>query len=148
MNKNKYVENGVKLSKVNVIVGDEVTVTYNGLLAANGAQNVYAHVGFGEHWSEIMDVPMTKDKKGDFKAKIKISGYDSLNMCFKDDVNNWDNNHSYNYSFDVLNKKTETKGKAKSVNTTTTTAKNSKEKTKTKTANNSKTTAKNVIKKS
>ncbi len=120
MSKNKYVENGVKLSKVNVVAGEEITVTYNGLLAASGAQNVYAHVGFGNDWNETIDVPMTKDKKGDFKAKIKIAGYDSLNMCFKDDVNNWDNNHSFNYSFDVLNKKPAAKKTSKTTKTSST----------------------------
>lgn len=120
MSKNKYVENGVKLSKVNVVAGEELTVTYNGLLAASGAGNVYAHVGFGDDWNEVVDVPMKRDKKGDFKAKIKIAGYESLNMCFKDDVNNWDNNHSLNYSFEVLNKKPEAKKTSKTTKASST----------------------------
>jgi hypothetical protein len=108
MSESKYAENGVILSKSEVAVGEQVTITYNGWLASNGSQNVYAHIGYGEAWQELADVPMKKEKSGVFKAKVKLTNPGSLNLCFKDDWNSWDNNYGYNYSFEILNQEAST----------------------------------------
>lgn len=107
MTKTKNDQNVVKLSKSNMAVGDQVTITYKGWLAENGAENVYAHLGYGEAWEELSDVKMKKEKNGEFKAKLKLKTAGELNMCFKDDWNNWDNNNSSNYSFEVNMESTE-----------------------------------------
>jgi hypothetical protein len=104
MSESKYAENGVILSKSEVTVGEQVTITYHGWLASSGTQNVYAHIGYGEGWKELADVPMKKEKSGVFKAKVKLTNPGSLNICFKDDWNSWDNNSGHNYSFEILNK--------------------------------------------
>jgi len=40
---------------------------------------------------------MSKTKSG-FTATIKIDKSAVLNVCFKDSMNNWDNNNGSNYS--------------------------------------------------
>jgi hypothetical protein len=95
-----YAENGVFISKSNFHVGDEVTISYNGLLAQQGADSVYIHMGYGPKWKEKTYIPM-KNEEGIFKAKFKILLDDVLNISFKDSADNWDNNSYMNYSFSV-----------------------------------------------
>ncbi|SMC88240.1 carbohydrate-binding protein [Sporomusa malonica] len=74
-------------------------ITYNGLLPKSGATEVYAHVGYGRMWENTQDYKMTKTAHG-FDVLIPIPEHaDSLNICFKDAANNWDNNAGTNYSF-------------------------------------------------
>lgn len=114
MSQNNYSQNGVEISKSNVSVGDEITITYQGFLASNGAETLSAHLGYGEHdWEEVQEVVMKKEKNGSFKAKIKITNQGQLNLCFKDGWNNWDNNSYRNYSFNIANKKAIKKAESK-----------------------------------
>ncbi len=101
--KQLYEDNGVELSKGSISAGDEVTLVYSGLLAKNGADMVYAHIGYGEDWQEKDYLPMQREE-GIFKTTIKVSSYDSLNIAFKDGGDNWDNNSQANYSFRVAKK--------------------------------------------
>lgn len=101
--KQMYEENGVELSKATISVGDEVTLVYKGLLAQNGADSVYAHIGYGDNWESKEFIPMEKDNDV-FKATIKVNLSDKLNVAFKDSVDNWDNNSYQNYSFNVSKK--------------------------------------------
>lgn len=113
-----YINNGVKISKTAIKEGDEVTLSYEGFLAKNGASKVYAHVGYGDAWDSKDNIPMSFEK-GVFKADLKVKKSSSLNICFKDDNDNWDNNSFNNYSFKIAQKaaatasKTETKTGAK-----------------------------------
>lgn len=102
-NKQLYADNGVEISKATINVGDEVTLLYSGLLAKSGADSVYAHIGYGENWEDKAFVPMEKVEDV-FKATIKVSHPEKLNVAFKDSVDNWDNNSQQNYSFDVTAK--------------------------------------------
>ena len=77
-------------------------LTYNGLLSQSGATEVYAHVGYGRRWENTQDYKMTKTTRG-FEATIPIQHADTLNVCFKDSANNWDNNAGANYSFLISN---------------------------------------------
>ncbi len=101
--KQLYEENGVELSKATISVGDEVTLLYKGLLAQNGADSVYAHIGYGDNWENKEFIPMEKDNDV-FRTTIKVNLSDKLNVAFKDSVDNWDNNSLQNYSFDVSKK--------------------------------------------
>lgn len=102
--KKLYEENGVKVSKTSLSEGDEVTLHYNGCLVKNGADLIYAHLGYGNEWSKLSDIPMERSKDG-FRTTIKIEEADRLNICFRDRWDNWDNNWSQNYSFQVDGKK-------------------------------------------
>jgi len=96
-------KNCVELSKATISVGDEVTLLYSGLLAQNGADSVYAHIGYGDNWEGKEFIPMEKDDDV-FKATIKVNLSDKLNVAFKDSVDNWDNNSQQNYSFNISKK--------------------------------------------
>lgn len=97
---NTYYENGVIL-KPNVIAkGEDATVLYKGLLYNSGADQVYMHTGYGTSWTQQKDIQMNRTEEG-FVAQIPITTADNLNIVFKDSANNWDNNASSNYTFEV-----------------------------------------------
>ncbi len=99
--KNKdYIENGVTLSPAVPSQGDKAKIIYDGWLSKNGASTIYAHVGFGEEWDNISDFEMKKTKTS-FEAIIPVLKSDTLNVCFKDSAENWDNNSGLNYNFEV-----------------------------------------------
>ncbi len=94
-----YDANGVYISPSTFSVGDRIKITYSGLLANSGAAEVYAHIGFGaSKWQDITDIKMTKTSKG-FEATVPVSSTSTLNVAFKDNANNWDNNSGSNYCF-------------------------------------------------
>jgi len=109
--KQEYANNGVEISKASLGVGDEVTLFYKGLLAQSGAEAVYAHIGYGKEWEDKTFIPMERDNDV-FKATIKINHPDDLNVAFKDNGDNWDNNSMANYSFRVSKKVAKTTSKA------------------------------------
>lgn len=97
MTANPYKSNGITVSPASFSCGDKIKVTYNGLLSQAGADEIYAHIGWGENWDNVNDVKMSKTKTG-FTATI-TADYSSLNLCFKDTCNNWDNNNGNNYVY-------------------------------------------------
>lgn len=99
-NGTNYMNNGVSISPLVPAVGDSVKITYDGILSKSGASHLYAHVGFGNKWDSISDIKMTKSSMG-FEASIPVSNADTMNVCFKDCANNWDNNSGKNYLFDI-----------------------------------------------
>ncbi|HOV27276.1 MAG TPA: carbohydrate-binding protein [Pseudobacteroides sp.] len=81
--------------------GDNIKVTYDGLLAKNGAKEVYAVVGFGDNksWENISTYPMHTTNQHIFELSIPVKENGQLNVAFKDSANNWDNNSGKNYTF-------------------------------------------------
>jgi len=102
MPQNNYLQHGVKISKSTLSVGDEITLTYNGSLVREGAHSVVAHLGYGDNWEEKLWLPMEKGKDC-FKVKIKVAMPGSLNVCFNNNAEVWDNNYGHNYSFQIKN---------------------------------------------
>ncbi len=98
-----YDANGVAISKSPIYVGDEVTITYDGLLAKSGADKVFAYIGYGEAWEEKGFIPMTYEFDV-FKATFKVLAEGNLNIAFKDSAENWDNNSTENYIYKVAKK--------------------------------------------
>lgn len=95
-----YFSNGVHVTPTIISQGDKVKVEYKGLLWNSGADQVYAHVGTGNSWSNQQDIPMSKKING-FETIINVNGKDDLNIAFKDCADNWDNNNGHNYTFRV-----------------------------------------------
>ncbi|WP_242855865.1 carbohydrate-binding protein [Ruminiclostridium josui] len=83
--------------------GDKIILKYNGLLCQDGAENIYAHVGFGENWENKYFVTMAKEN-GEFIAEIDIKDGKTCGICFKDSADNWDNNSGENYVFTISKK--------------------------------------------
>ena len=98
---NNYEANGIHLSPAAPTPGEKVKITYDGLLAKSGAANVFARVGFGDNWSNLYDYRMERTGAG-FEAVIPVVKSDTMNVCFKDCANNWDNNSGMNYSFSIM----------------------------------------------
>ncbi|MCX7710289.1 MAG: carbohydrate-binding protein [Clostridia bacterium] len=96
----EYMSNGVAISPAFPSIGDNVTVTYDGLLSKSGASAIQVHVGFGSVWDNQETYPMTRSSTG-FVATISVKSADTLNLCFKDYEDHWDNNSGKNYSFDI-----------------------------------------------
>jgi hypothetical protein len=98
---NEYMSNGVAVSPAVPTPGENVKVVYDGLLAKSGATDVLAHIGYGSTWDNLFDYRMTRTDMG-FETTIPVcSGADTMNICFKDCANHWDNNSGKNYSFDI-----------------------------------------------
>lgn len=99
----QYSDNGVFISKSQIYPGDEITVTYSGLLVNSGADMVYIHLGYGENWDNKDLIQMKHDGEA-FKATFEVVQVGTLNIAFKDRAENWDNNSANNYSFKVTKK--------------------------------------------
>ena len=61
---NQYKNNGITISPANFSSGDKIKVTYTGLLSQSGANEVYAHIGWGESWENVDDIKIRGSKKG------------------------------------------------------------------------------------
>lgn len=105
--KDTYITGGVSVSPLPITAGEEVTVKYNGLLAEAGADSLYLHAGFGTvgNWHSVLDLPMSQEKPGVWKATVSLEPTETsrFNFCFKDRAENWDNNYGLNWSFDIHN---------------------------------------------
>ncbi len=98
-----YIDNGVKISKKVIRVGDKVKLAYNGLLFKSGADRIFAHIGYNDTWENREFIPM--EVSGDsVETEIDLLAEGILNISFKDSANNWDNNSSDNYRFKVYKK--------------------------------------------
>lgn len=66
-------------------------IGYRGLLVNCGADKVYLHYGT-DGWKNPVTVPMNRRADGSFSTHIVVSGDRSLDFCFKDSADHWDNN--------------------------------------------------------
>jgi len=76
--------------------GEKVSITYKGLLAQDGADYVWLHYGY-DNWQNISTREMEK-QGGNFNCKINAEGRRSVDFCFKDSADHWDNNTGKNWS--------------------------------------------------
>lgn len=64
-------------------------------------QKKYTYIiGFGQNWDNVSDIKMEKTDIG-FQAEITLNNADSLNFCFNDGKEAWDNNDNQNYTFAI-----------------------------------------------
>ena len=86
----------------NLIEGRTAKLTYKGDLATATANEIYVHYGFGLLWENIQEIKLDKISDDTYETEINLSpSYDSINFCFRDDSNNWDNNEAKNYSASI-----------------------------------------------
>ncbi len=83
-----------------LIQGSSVKISYTGCLYNEHSSNVYLHYGYDNEWKEINEIQMEKTDLG-FQAELILLPYSTLNLCFRDDNGNWDNNQNANYIFDI-----------------------------------------------
>ncbi len=89
-----------------IIEGNKVKISYVGYLFQNGSEEVYLHYGFGMNWDNVSEVKMEKTELG-FQCEIDILDGDSLNLCYHNENNEWDNNLGQNYTFSIEKKELE-----------------------------------------
>ncbi|KJS22014.1 MAG: hypothetical protein VR72_07965 [Clostridiaceae bacterium BRH_c20a] len=80
-------------------IGEEVRISYDGLLADSGAEQIYLHIGNENNWHDLEDIPMIKSSNRwvcDF-----VPEFSEVNFCFHDNANNWDNNNGANWSLRI-----------------------------------------------
>lgn len=106
-----YEGNGVRLSKrTSLYSGDKLKISYNGILVQAGAECIYLYCGYGSDWSDSSYTQMYREADG-FSAEIQVLDGKSLELCFKDPADNWDNNSGNNYVYVILPQKKKKSGK-------------------------------------
>ena len=75
-------------------------ISYVGVLFQGNSEEVYIHYGFGPNWNNVNEVKMEKTELG-FQAEIDLLSGDTLNFCFRNSKNEWDNNGGQNYVFPI-----------------------------------------------
>lgn len=83
-----------------LIQNSKIKISYTGKLFQEEAEDVFLHYGFDNEWKELNDSQMEKTDLG-FQTEIELPAYQTLNFCFRDNHNNWDNNNNQNYVFDI-----------------------------------------------
>lgn len=83
-----------------IIENSKLKISYVGSLYQNQSEEVFLHYGFGENWDNTSDVKMEKTELG-FQCEIDILESEVLNLCFRSNNNEWDNNNSENYVFPI-----------------------------------------------
>lgn len=95
-------EDGVLVAPTPMTEGEQVTVKYSGLLAQNGAQQVFLHWGYGPGaWRDVKDQPMERVGENTFTTACELANAGRLEFCFRDAVYNWDNNRGKNWSYEI-----------------------------------------------
>ena len=83
-----------------LIENSTVKISYTGSLFQNNSEKVFIHYGFGNNWDNLTEAEMTKTELG-FQAEITLNSIEPLNLCFRNSNNEWDNNFSNNYTFEI-----------------------------------------------
>ena len=83
-----------------IIEGNKIKISYVGYLFQNGSEEVYLHYGFGINWDNVSEVKMEKTELG-FQCEIDIISSDTLNLCFRNSLGEWDNNFGQNFYFPI-----------------------------------------------
>lgn len=78
----------------------KVKISYVGKLFQENSNEVYLHYGFGSNWDNVNEIKMEKTELG-FQAEIELLSSDTLNFCFRNSNNEWDNNGNANYIFPI-----------------------------------------------
>ena len=83
-----------------IIQNSKLKISYVGTLYQKGSSEVFLHYGFNTNWDNVNDVKMEKTDLG-FQCEIEIGNFNTLNLCFRNSANEWDNNNCENYIFEI-----------------------------------------------
>lgn len=89
-----------------IIEGEKIKISYVGYLFQIGSEEVYLHYGFGMNWDNVSEVKMEKTEIG-FQCEIDILESETLNLCFRNNADVWDNCFGQNFIFDIEKKEIE-----------------------------------------
>lgn len=96
-----YSINGVQVKPLSED-GKTISILYNGRLKNTGAEQIYLHYGMGDknNWDWISEQPMENQAQG-WEKIVQLHESKQLNFCFKDNTDNWDNNHGSNWAYRI-----------------------------------------------
>ena len=83
-----------------LIENTTVKISYTGKLFEEDSEEVFVHYGFGNSWDNLNEIKMERTELG-FQAEIELISNDTLNLCFRNSNNEWDNNDALNYIFPI-----------------------------------------------
>lgn len=83
-----------------LLQNSKVKISYIGKLFENNSEEVYIHYGFGMFWENLSEVKMEKTELG-FQAEIELLENETFQFCFRNEINEWDNNDAENYVFEL-----------------------------------------------
>lgn len=83
-----------------LIQNTTVKISYTGKFFEENSEEVFIHYGFGANWDNLNEIKMDKTDLG-FQTEIKLLENDIFNFCFRNENNEWDNNNSENYVFEL-----------------------------------------------
>lgn len=83
-----------------LVENSKVKISYTGKLFEENSDKVYLHYGYGLQWDNVSEIEMVKTELG-YQAEVELLASDSLNLCFRNSNNEWDNNNGQNYSFPI-----------------------------------------------
>ena len=83
-----------------LVENTNVKVSYTGKFYQGNNEKVFLHYGYGKDWNNLNEIEMKKTDLG-YQAELQLLGDDTLNFCFKNQNNEWDNNFGKNYIFDI-----------------------------------------------
>ena len=86
-----------------LVENTKVKVSYTGKFYQGNNDKVFLHYGYGKDWNNINEIEMAKTDLG-YQAELDLVGQDTINFCFKNQNNEWDNNFGQNYIFDIEKK--------------------------------------------
>ncbi len=83
-----------------LIQNSVVKISYTGKFFEENSKEVYLHYGFGPNWDGLSEIKMDKTELG-FQTELELIESDTFNFCFRNENNEWDNNNSANYVFEL-----------------------------------------------
>ena len=83
-----------------LVENTKIKISYTGKLFENNSEEVFLHYGYNSQWDNVSEIEMVKTELG-FQAEIELLSADSLNLCFRNANNEWDNNDGQNYVFPI-----------------------------------------------
>ena len=86
-----------------LIENTKVKISYTGKLFEQESSEVFLHYGFGLNWDNTSEIKMEKTELG-YQAEVELMESESLNVCFRNSQNVWDNNDGKNYVFEIEKK--------------------------------------------
>ena len=83
-----------------LIQNTTIKISYTGKFFEENSEEVFIHYGFGPNWDNLSEVKMEKTELG-FQTELELLESDTFNFCFRNELNEWDNNNAQNYVFEL-----------------------------------------------
>ena len=83
-----------------LVENTNVKVSYTGKFYQGDNDKVFIHYGYGKNWDNVQEVEMKKTDLG-YQTELNLAGNDTINFCFKNQNNEWDNNFGENNIFNI-----------------------------------------------